>query len=77
MSIWNDKELTAKIIAELPPEKPMKTYEVEIKRTSYIVCTVEGEDVDAAKDAAWRWYEGAGDEAYADLEIVYCEEVQA
>ena len=54
----------------------MKTYEVEIKRTSYVVCTVEGEDEEAAKDAAWRWYEGTGDDAYAHLEIVYCEEAK-
>ena len=53
----------------------MKTYEVEIERKSYVVCTVQGEDVDSAKDAAWRWYESVmefNDDQQAT--IVYCEE---
>jgi hypothetical protein len=31
----------------------MKTYQVELKRTSYINITVEAENKDAAEDAAW------------------------
>ncbi len=31
----------------------MKTYQVELKRVSYITVTVEAENVDAAEDAAW------------------------
>ena len=54
----------------------MKTYEVEIKRTSYIVCTVEAENEDDAKDAAWRWYEGVGDCDDAHSEINYCQELR-
>ena len=53
----------------------MKTYEIEIKRTSYIVCVMEAENEDDAKDAAWRWYERCSDSTDADLEITYCEEV--
>ena len=32
----------------------MKTYEVELKRTSYVVVTVEAEGEDAAQDLAWQ-----------------------
>jgi hypothetical protein len=53
----------------------MKTYEVEIKRTSYVVCTVEADNEDDAKDAAWLWYEGVDDSSDADSEITYCEEL--
>jgi hypothetical protein len=31
----------------------MKTYQVELKRTSYITVEVEAESQDAAEDAAW------------------------
>jgi hypothetical protein len=31
----------------------MKTYEVELKRTSYITLTVEADDRDDALDKAW------------------------
>lgn len=54
----------------------MKTYEIEIQRTSYIVCTVEAEDEDEAKDKAWDWYAGVGDCDDADSRITYCEELQ-
>jgi len=32
----------------------MKTYEVELKRTSYIVVTVEANSFAEAEDLAWR-----------------------
>lgn len=31
----------------------MKTYQVELKRVSYVTMTVEAETKDAAEDAAW------------------------
>lgn len=31
----------------------MKTYEVELRRISYITVTVEAEDADDAEDKAW------------------------
>jgi ribosomal protein L20A (L18A) len=36
----------------------MKTYEVELQRTSYITITVEAENEDDAEDKAWREIEG-------------------
>lgn len=32
----------------------MKTYEVELRRTSYITVTVEAEDEDHAEELAWK-----------------------
>lgn len=32
----------------------MKTYQVEIKRTSYITVTVEADSVQEAEDKAWQ-----------------------
>jgi hypothetical protein len=32
----------------------MKTYEVELRRISYITLTVEAEDEDSAEELAWR-----------------------
>jgi hypothetical protein len=31
----------------------MKTYQVELKRTSYVTLTVEADSIEAAEDAAW------------------------
>jgi hypothetical protein len=31
----------------------MKTYQVELKRVSYVTLTVEADSVDSAEDAAW------------------------
>jgi hypothetical protein len=31
----------------------MKTYEVELRRVSYVIVTVEAEDKDDAEDKAW------------------------
>lgn len=49
-------------------------YEIEIRKTSYLTCTVEADNPDDAKDAAWRWYEDVTYTDDADAEIVYCEE---
>lgn len=35
----------------------MKTFEVELRRTSYITITVEAENEDAAEDKAWAQVE--------------------
>ena len=32
----------------------MKTYEIELRRVSYITMTVEAEDKDSAEDQAWE-----------------------
>jgi len=32
----------------------MKTYEVELKRESYVTITVEAESVEAAEELAWK-----------------------
>jgi len=32
----------------------MKTYQIELKRTSYINLTIEAENVDAAEALAWK-----------------------
>jgi hypothetical protein len=34
-------------------DKTMKTYSVELRRTSFITLTVEAKNQDAAEDAAW------------------------
>jgi hypothetical protein len=31
----------------------MKTYQVELKRTSYVTLTVEADSIEAAENAAW------------------------
>jgi hypothetical protein len=42
----------------------MKTYQIELKRTSYINMTVEAENEDAAEELAWKELESC--ETYAD-----------
>jgi len=44
----------------------MKTYEVEFKRTSYIIITVEAESEDHADELAWQQL--AKDGSYGDLD---------
>ncbi len=41
MSIWNDKAATEKILAELPPQPEMKTYEVQFVRVEHKVAVIE------------------------------------
>jgi len=38
----------------------MKTYEVELQRTSYVVVTVEAENEDEAEKVAWKRIEADG-----------------
>ncbi len=53
-----------------------KTYEVELRRTSYIVLTIEAENEDAAKALAWEEIE-RGDYRHEDAawDIEFVEEV--
>jgi hypothetical protein len=57
----------------------MKTYEVEMRRTSYVTVTVEAKSIEDAKDKAWEevtsdgsW--GTNNDASWDIE--YAEEVR-
>jgi hypothetical protein len=43
----------------------LKTFEVELRRTSYIVLTIEAEDADQAKEKAWEEIE-RGDYRHED-----------
>jgi hypothetical protein len=55
----------------------MKTYEVELKRTSYVVYEIEAPDKDSAENEAWRLLERDGnDKGYADWEVesIECKE---
>lgn len=52
----------------------MKTYEVELRRTSYIVLTVKAENPEQAEDKAWdelsTQVNFAADEASWDVESI-------
>lgn len=48
----------------------MKTYQVELKRTSFVTLTVEAENMEAAENAAWLELQtGDYDEGSADWEL--------
>jgi hypothetical protein len=54
----------------------MKTYQVELKRTSYVTITVDAENKDAAEDAAWLELQASGYEGYdAEWSLSDVEEV--
>ncbi len=54
----------------------MKTYEVELRRTSYIIVTVEAENEDDAEEKAWHEVELTRADIYdAAWEIESIEEV--
>lgn len=53
----------------------MKTFEVELRRTSYITITVEAANEDDAEAVAYRQIEGEGGDTYADWETESVEEV--
>lgn len=55
----------------------MKTFEVELRRTSYITVTVEAEDEDKAEELAWKEVEGRDDKSYANWEVESIEEVKS
>lgn len=50
----------------------MKTYEVELRRTSYITMTVEAENPEQAEDKAWEklQYDPVNDVASWDVESI-------
>lgn len=52
----------------------MKTYEVELKRTSYITLTIEAEDKDEALDKAWAECDGRPDSRDAVWDVNLIEE---
>lgn len=55
----------------------MKTYEVELRRTSYVIVTVQAENKDQAEDIAWKELERRDHEdGYADWELESIEEMK-
>ena len=53
----------------------MKTYTVELKRTSWVTYTVEADDIEGAEDAAWLAMERDGsDGSHASWEVESVEE---
>jgi hypothetical protein len=56
---------------------PMKTYEVELKRVSYVTYIVQALDENHAEDEAWKLLEKDGnDKGYADWEVEYVSEYE-
>jgi hypothetical protein len=56
----------------------MKTYEVELKRTSYVTMTVEAENEEAAEEAAWEELaeDGSWNDRDASWEVESIEELK-
>lgn len=54
----------------------MKTYEVELRRTSYITFTVEAEDNDDALDKAWKECNDRPDSDDATWDVESIEEMK-
>ena len=52
----------------------MKTYEVELKRTSYVTVTVEANSSEEAEDLAWREVENMNANADGTWDIESIEE---
>jgi hypothetical protein len=52
----------------------MKTYEVELRRTSYIVLTIEAETQEEAEEKAWVEVEDRPDSDDASWEVESIEE---
>jgi len=59
----------------LKPRKSMKTFEVELRRTSFITVTVQAENEDDAEALAYKQIESEGGDTYADWETESIEEV--
>jgi len=56
----------------------MKTYQVELRRTSYVNLTVEADSFEAAEDAAWLELQTCDyDDSYGDWSLSEIEEVTA
>ena len=53
-----------------------KTYEVELRRVSYITVTVEAEDKDEAEELAWAECEERSDKADANWDVASVEELK-
>lgn len=54
----------------------MKTWEVELRRVSYIVLTVEAEDKDQAEELAWAECENRPDSDDAVFDVASVEEIK-
>jgi hypothetical protein len=53
---------------------PMKLYEVELKRISFVTYVVEALDESHAEDEAWKLLEKDGnDKGYADWDVNFVE----
>ena len=53
----------------------MKSFEVELRRTSFVTVTVEAETLEEAEALAFQEVDGRGDSAYANWEVESIEEV--
>ena len=75
MSIWNDKAATEKILAELPPQPEMKTYEVQWVRVEHQAYTIEvqAHDKNEAHTKAVAFARSSAFDA-DDYEVVYADE---
>ena len=48
----------------------MKTYEIELKRTSYVIYEIEAPDEDSAENEAWeRLEQGGKADGYGNWEV--------
>ena len=54
----------------------MNTYNVEVKRTSYINMQIEASSKEEAEEKMWEEIEYRSDSTYAEWELTLCEEVQ-
>jgi hypothetical protein len=54
----------------------MKTFEVELRRTSYIVIAVQAETQDEAEELAWKELDNRADTGHATWEVESVEEMK-
>ena len=54
----------------------MKTYEIELRRTSFVTLTVEAENQDAAEAEAWRQMRQDYYKDDEDWEVGYVDELE-
>ena len=52
----------------------MNTYNVEVKRTSYINMQIEASSKEEAEEKMWEEIEYRSDSTYAEWELTLCEE---
>mgnify|MGYP003644784654 FL=1 len=55
----------------------MRTYQIELKRTSYVNIMVDADSMDEAEAEAWREVENGADSKHADWELEFIEEWKA